>query len=190
MPPGDKNSEEKMESAEAGGEEPCAPGRGAKHRKTAEDHKADAHDWNCGHGKRAAGDDARAVEQEPCGWQRRSQAHPVKREREKGTGDQWRKKSECNFAAGAGENWQPSAIGFPEDREQRDGEGEQTFAQPNAKPGESRRLARGKPGSAESGEAENHLSPAGNGGERCGALHGVTDEAQIADGVGIRGTSG
>ena len=101
-----------MESTEAGSEEPCAPDRGAQHCKTAEDHKTDAHDWNCGHGKRAAGDDARAIEQSAM-WLAAPIAGPsVKREGEKCAGDQWRKKSECNFAAGAGETGKPRRLAF------------------------------------------------------------------------------
>jgi len=135
-----------MESAESGGKKPCAPGRGTKNGKSPEHHEADAHDWNSGNGKRAAGDDARAIEQKPCGGQRRLQAYPEKREREKRSSDQRGKKSESDFAAGAGENRQAAAVGFPENGEQRDGDGEQTFAEPDPQPGERGRLSCGKPG--------------------------------------------
>ena len=190
VPPRDQNTEQKMESSETGGKKPCAPGRRTKNCKATENHEADAHDWDGGHGERAAGDDARAIKQQPCGGQRRLQAHAEKRESEKRACDQRRKKSERNFAPRAGENGKAAAVGFPEDGKQRDGDGEQTFTQPHPQPGKSGRLARGKPGGAESGEAENYQSPSGDGGESGGTLHGVTDEAQIVDGVGIGGAGG
>ena len=186
MPPGDENSEEKMESAETGCKKPCAPGRRTKNGKAAEDHEADAHDWNGGHGKRAAGNNSRAIEEQPRGGQCRLQAHPEKREREKRAGDQRGKKSESDFSAGAGKDRQAAAVGLPEDREQRDGDGEQSFAEPDPQPGERGGLAGGKPGGAESGEAENYQSPTGDRGESGGALHGVADEAQIVDRIGDR----
>ena len=185
MPPRDENSEQKVESAKAGGKKPCAPSRRTKNGKAAEHHETNSHDWNSGHGKRAAGDDARPIKQQPRGWQGRSQAYPEEGESEKRAGDQRGEKSEGHFTAGTGEDRQAAAVGFPENGEQRDGDSEQTFAQPDSQPGESRSLAGRKPGGAESGQTENYLSPTGDGGESGGALHGVADEAQIVDGISI-----
>jgi hypothetical protein len=190
VPPRNKNSEEKVEPAEASGKKPCAPGRGTINGKAAEHHETNSHDWNGGHGKCAAGDDARPIKQQPRGWQGRSQAYPEERESEKRAGDQRGEKSEGHFTAGTGEDRKATAVGFPENREQRDGDGEQTFSQPDSQPSESRRLAGSKPGGAESGQTQNYLSPARDGGESGGALHGVADEAQIVDGVSIGRTRG
>lgn len=128
MPPRDENAEEKVESAEPGGKKPCSPGRGTEHSKAAENHETNAHDWNGRNGKRAAGDDARAIEQQPGGWERRLQSHPKEREGEERAGDQGRQKSESNFAAGTGKDGQAAAVRFPEDGEQGDGDGQQTFS--------------------------------------------------------------
>ena len=46
------------------------------------------------------------------------------------------------------------------------------------------RLVRSEPGGGQRCCAEDDLSPAGDGGEGGGALHGVADEAEVGGGIG------
>jgi len=43
VPPGDEESEENVETAEACGQKPVAPGGGAEDGESAEEHEAEAH---------------------------------------------------------------------------------------------------------------------------------------------------
>jgi hypothetical protein len=102
VPPGDDESEDDVEAAEAGGQKPVAPGRGAKDGEAAEQHEAESHDGDGGDGEGASGHDSGAIEEQPGGGQGGLQAGAKQQEGEEGSGDQGRSESEGDFAGRAG----------------------------------------------------------------------------------------
>src|SRR4029077_10921929 len=163
VPPEDERSEDDVEGAESGGEEPVAPGGGAESGEGSEDEEAEAHDRDDGDGEHASGGDACAVEQEPGCGQGGRYAGAEKKEGEDGSGTQGREESESDFAAGSGEQGQAAAVGFSVHGKQRDGDGENGFGEPDSEPCERRGLVGGEPGSGQGGEAEENLASTGDG---------------------------
>ena len=87
----------------------------------------------------------------------------------------------ATLRAGPENKRQAAAVRFPGAGEQSDGGGKKAFGEPDAQPGEVRNLLGGQPGRGEGGKAEKHVSPAGDGCERGGALHGVANEAEVLE---------
>src|SRR5208337_2690770 len=94
VPPGDEESENEVQAAEAAGQKPVAPGRGRENGETAEEHETKAHDGKDGDGESASGHDAGAVKQQPGCGQGRWQAGTKQQKSEKGAGHQGRRESE------------------------------------------------------------------------------------------------
>ena len=68
MPPGDEESEEDVESAEACGQEPVAPSGRTEDGEATEEHEAESHDGDDLDRVRASGHNAGTVEQQKgCG---------------------------------------------------------------------------------------------------------------------------
>src|SRR5450631_256590 len=131
VPPGDEESEEDVESAEACGQEPVAPGRGAEDSESAEKHEAKAHHWDDLDGEGASGNNAGTVEQEPSGGQGRLQARAEQEECQKGSGNQGRSEAEGDFARRAGKQGQAAAVCFPVAGQQSDSDSEKAFCEPD-----------------------------------------------------------
>src|SRR5208283_4506195 len=102
VPPGDEKSEDDMQAAESGGQEPVAPGSGTKYSEAAEQHEADAHDGEDRNRECASGDDASAVKEQPGGGQGGFEARAKQQKCEEGSGDQWRRQAESDFAGWSG----------------------------------------------------------------------------------------
>src|ERR1700722_2519243 len=67
VPPGNEESKNDVEAAEAGSQEIVGPGSGREERECSGGHEAEAHDGDDGNRVGASGDDSGAVEQEPGG---------------------------------------------------------------------------------------------------------------------------
>jgi len=189
VPPGDEKSEEDVDAAESGGEEgvgrDCSDsGCGRNGCERADGHEADAHHRDDGDGVEAAGDDSRAVKEQPGGGEGGSEAGTIKQKCKQRCGDERREQAEGDLASGAGEEREAAAVGFAARGDERDYDGQQSFGKPDFEPGGGSGLAGGEPGGGEGGGTEDDLSPAGDGGEGGGTLHSVADEAEIGGGVG------
>ncbi len=90
----------------------------------------------------------------------------------------------ATLRAGPENKREAAAVRFPGTGEKSDGDGEKTFGEPDAQPGEWRSLAGGDHSGGDGGRAEDDVSPAGNGGEGGGALHGVANEAEVVGQIG------
>ena len=196
MPPGDEKSEDNVETAEARGQEPTSPRDRAEDRETAEEHETEAHDGHDGNGECASGHDAGAIQEEPGCGQGRLEAGAKQEKCQQGSGEKWRSESERGLTGGAGKQGQAAAVCFPGASQESDSGREESFGEPDAQPAKWRQLLSREPRGSQGGGAEKNLSPARDGGEGGGALHGVANEAQIfkdlgggARRCGNRGTS-
>ena len=179
VPPCDKESEDDMEAAEADGEKPSTPSGGSEDGDAAEKHEEESHDGDDGNGKGAAGHDSGAIEKEPGGWEGRLQTSAKQKKREERAGDEWRSQADGYFSGRAGEQRKSATVGFPCTGKKRDRDGQNRLSEPDAEPCEGRELASCKDGGSDSRDTQEDLSPAGDGRKGGGALHGVTDEAQV-----------
>src|ERR1700720_2061143 len=66
VPPGNEKSKDDVQAAESSGEKPVCPRGGSDDGECAGGHEAESHDWDDGDGVGASGDDAGAIEKEPC----------------------------------------------------------------------------------------------------------------------------
>src|SRR5713101_4628263 len=184
VPPGNEKSKDDVQAAKARGQKPVGPGCGSDDGERAGGHEAEAHDGDNGDGVRASGDDAGAVEKEPGGCEGGIEGGAVEQEGDKCAGDEWGKETEGDSASGTGEEWKAAAVGFPARGNDSDEGGEERFGKPDFEPCGGVGLAGGEPGGGERGEAEDDLSPTGDGGEGGGALHGIANEAKVGGGIG------
>jgi hypothetical protein len=164
---------------------PQAPG--AEKRHGSEDHEAEPHQRDDANGERAAGDDAGAVKQKPFAGNRADGAGAELQHGQKSADKKRRRESVNKSAAGAGEERGTGGVRFGIGGPGGDGDGHEGFADPGDEPSQRRGLARSDGGGAEGGDAHSHAAPAGNGGERAGAFHGLADEAQVIAGMIVEG---
>ena len=189
MPPGNEESKDDVKAAETGSEKIVCPSCGSESGECAGGHEAEPHDGDDGDRVCAAGDDASAVEKKPSGGEGGLEAGALQEESEECTHDQRGEKAESDFASGSGEERKAAAVGLPDHGDGGDESCEEGFGQPDLEPGVRGpgKLLLGEPGGDEGRGAEDDLSPAGDGGEGGGALHGVANEAEVGGGIEGRG---
>src|SRR5918995_2997948 len=129
VPPRDDESEEDVQTAEAGGHERQAPALRAEQRQGAQRHEAESHERHDPDREGATGDDAGAVEQEPGAGQRGVEPRTDQDEREQAADDDRREIAQHEAASGVGEHRGPGAArllahGPAADRQGDDGGGE------------------------------------------------------------------
>src|SRR6267154_1789834 len=184
VPPGNEKSKDDVEPAKTGGEEPGGPGGGGDDGERARGHETESHDGDGGNVERATGDNAGAVEKKPGGREGGVEAGALEQVSKECSGDEWGEEAESDFASGARKQWEAAAVGFRTDGNDGDEDGEDGFCEPDFQPLRGVRRARGQRGGGERGEAEDDLSPTGDGGEGRGALHGIANEAEVGGGGG------
>src|SRR5687767_529751 len=102
--PRDRNAEDNVKTTECRGHDDVAPCDRKNDRDDAGEEKADPHDWNDADGKRAAGDDTRAVEHEPEPGEHRDQRRLIEDRRQHGADDDRRGEAHRELSTWAGKS--------------------------------------------------------------------------------------
>src|SRR5580704_3620146 len=163
--PRNHSTEEYMQPAETGSEENVLPARRAKQRNCAQNHEAEAHQGDNADGKRAAGDNSGAVQQEPDAGNGVSETGAHENDGKQGADKQRRREAVDKAAARAGEKGRACITRLRKCGPGSDGDSHEGFADPGEQPGYMGGLARSDGRGAESRDAHGHAAPAGDGGE-------------------------
>ena len=101
--------------------------------------------------------------------------------------DDGRREAQGDFASGAAGPGQSGASGLHLDGDERQAAGDDGFGDPDLEPDEVEGVTSGKPGGGERGASDEDHSPAGDGSEDGGALHGLADEVEVGGGEMVLG---
>src|SRR5690606_37793697 len=175
----DERAEAQVQPAEAERHPGVRPGRRGRQRQGADPHEADAHQRHRADRERARRDHRRAVAQHP-----QPRQHLQRRVREQRDGQRHRRahrrqEAHQELAPGSGGQRRTKAPRLDHQRRRRDASGQHRGDQPHPQPALGRGLLRSDPRRRQGDRADADAAPAGHGGKRAAALHGLADEAQV-----------
>src|SRR5450432_1574875 len=180
-PPCDHYAEHDLQDAESRGQEPVAPLRGGQYGNGSQDQKAHPHERDHAHGKGAAREHARAIDQQPDTRQLGGEAIAEEHQREQRSDEDGRQQRQQKFHGGTPYGGGLRLPQLDARREETDRDGDQRLDNPNREPVDGIALARRDRRGGKSRDSHNDTALTGDGGEGCGRLHGAADEAQVIE---------
>src|SRR5690349_9913065 len=188
--PRDPETEDDVQAAEAGRHPRVAPRGRREQRAHAEEHEAGAHDLHRERRERTGGDDAGAVAQEPRAGEDVEEPGSPEPERQARARRDRRDESGSEARGRSSEERVAALAELVRHVRRADEQREERGADPGDEPADLRRGLPGGERGEERDPSHEDAAPAGDGGERGGALHGRADEPQVVARPGVQGGRG
>lgn len=187
MPPGDQESENDMQAAEARGEKYISPGLWGKHGNSADKQKRQPHPRHRLDGEGPSSHDRRSVKHQPNSRKQADQAIAPERQGQCPSDQNGRREGGDKPAARPGRQRTARGARFEGhgngSSHRRDG----SRGEPDGQPPHRVRLALSRSSGSQRDEAHEHSPAPRNCGERSRALQRLADEAQVFPGLVAQG---